>query len=263
MYDLIYVYEFVGDISEKLTALSDGDYIGHWQEGEYSFLFYRCAKKALLESHRLEPRSELTIRHEDWESGVPLSTLSIGSIGIYQPWNKPPTVPAAVAIDPNMVFGSGFHPSTKGCLTLLDRLFKKEKPGRVLDLGTGTGVLSLSCLKLGSTWALGVDSNNLSVTTAARNRKLNNEEERYFIVRGEAADFLHVESELLIANMHFAAVNPLLDRKDFFGRRYWLVSGMIRSEGGKVTQKLSERLDLVDSYSENYWHTYLFEERHP
>jgi ribosomal protein L11 methyltransferase len=261
MYGTVYIYEFECDVSDKMSILSDKDHIGYWQEGEYAFLFYRNPKKELFEHHHVAFRSELKIKHEDWESGAPLSTLLIGNLGIYQPWNTPPTAAAVVAIDPNMAFGSGSHPSTKGCLTLLDRLFKRQAPQRVLDLGTGTGVLSLSCLKLGSEMAIGVDENNLAVTTATKNRRLNGEEERFHVVRSRALDALRIKSDLLIANMHFAALGPLLEQPEFFDRRYYLVSGMIRSEGGRIRKRLEERLDLIDSYSENYWHTYLFTER--
>ena len=261
MYDLVYIYEFEGDMSPRAPLVRDADYIGFWQEGAYSFLFYHAPKKELFERLGLAFRSELAIRHEDWESGAPLAPLRVGRIGIHQPWNGPTGAPFDIVIDPNMAFGSGFHASTRGCLTLLDRLFAETRPRRVLDLGTGTGVLSLACLKMGSETAVGIDSNNLAIEAAVRNKRLNGPDERLHLIRGDASGFVDLPADLLIANMHFAAIDPLTRMDGFYGKDYCLVSGLIRSEGATIRERIAERLDLVDSFSENFWFTYLFKKR--
>ena len=160
-----------------------------------------------------------------------------------------------------MAFGSGFHPSTRGCLILLDRLFAAAQPTRVLDLGTGTGVLSLACLKMGAMTAMGIDSNNLAIEAADRNRRLNGLDERLHLVRGNSEDFVDLPADLLIANMHFAVIDPLTRRDGFYEKDYCLVSGLIRTEGHTIRERIERRLDLVDSYSENFWFTYLFKRR--
>jgi ribosomal protein L11 methyltransferase len=261
VYGLVYIYEFEGDMSQKAPLVRDADYIGFWHEGAYSFLFYHAPKKDLFERLGLPVRSELAIRHEDWESGGPLAPLRVGRIGIHQPWNGPTGAPFDIVIDPNMAFGSGFHASTRGCLTLLDRLFTAARPARVLDLGTGTGVLSLACLKMGSESAVGIDSNNLAIEAAVRNRRLNGLDHRLHLVRGDASDFVHMPADLLIANMHFAAIDPLTRMDGFYAPSYCLVSGLIRTEGATIRERVEERLDLMDSFSENFWFTYLFKKK--
>jgi len=261
VYYLVYIYEFEGDVSEKVRFVKDEDYIGFWREGQYSFLFYRAPKRGLFECLSLPVRSELTIRHEDWESGGPLAPLRVGRIGIHQPWNGPVGAPFDILVDPNMAFGSGFHASTKGCLTLLDRLYACRCPRRVLDLGTGTGILSIACLKMGASSAVGIENNNLAVEAARKNRRLNGLEERLYLVMGKAEDFLCLQADLIIANMHFAVIDPLTRIEEFYTRDYYLVSGLIRTEGASIQEKLSLRLDLLDSYSESFWFTYLFKKR--
>jgi ribosomal protein L11 methyltransferase len=261
MYELVYVYEFEGNLEEKVPAVRDEDYIGFWREGRCSFLFYHRPKKHLFDRLCLPFRSELAIRHENWESGTPLAPLKVGRIGIYQPWHRPIPAEFNIALDPNMAFGSGFHASTRGCLTLLDKLFSGRVVRRVLDLGTGTGILSLACLKMGALTAVGVDSNNLAIEAARKNRQLNGLTEKLHLVRGNAEDFLALPADLVIANMHHAVIEPLTRRDDFYTKAFYLVSGLIRTEGGAMRERLEERLDLMESFSENLWFTYLFRER--
>lgn len=262
MYDLIYIYEFEGDVTSEVWQVTDDDYIGFWKEAGYSFLFFKEPKKALLEKLSLPIRSELTIRHEDWESGTPLGVLEVGRITLHPPWLLP-SAPGDVrcCIDPGMAFGSGYHPSTKGCLVLLQDLFSQHTPARVLDLGTGSGILSIACLKLGSEICYAVDNNNLAIEMARKNRALNGVADNIHIVMGNGADFLHVPADLLVANIHHAVIDDITNREAFFTKRYYLLSGLLGGEGARISEKLAPRLRLLGTHSENYWFSYLFENR--
>lgn len=258
VYGIIYIYEFEGDVRDRTPWADDGDYVGCWLEAGYSFLFFRREKQDLFQRLHLPYRSELAIRHEDWESGMPLQPFKVGRIGIHQPWNAPFEGDINIAIDPNMAFGSGFHFSTKGCLTLLDRLLSRWRPRRVLDLGTGTGILSLACLKMGAPLAVAIDDNDLALRTAANNGRINGLGERMLLIKAHAEEMLPIEADLLIANIHYSALSSLVDRPEFYGRRYYIVSGMIRGEARAIEERLKERLELVDRYCEEFWSTYLF-----
>jgi ribosomal protein L11 methyltransferase len=261
MYDLVYIYEFDGNLKADLAPVeADEDYLGFWREGEYSFLFFRKEKKDLL--RRVFPpfRSELVIRHEDWESGQPLDVLRAGNITLYPPWKIPPSKEGIqICIDPGMAFGSGYHASTRGCLILLDKLFQEFVPGRILDLGTGTGILSIACLKMGAEAAFSLDCNNLSIETAKKNRGLNRLEKKMHLWMGDARDFLHLPADLLIANLHFQVLDQITDHGAFYSRKYYLLSGLLGHEGHRIEEKLKGRLRLFQSYQENFWFTYLFQ----
>lgn len=83
----------------------------------------------------------------------------------------------AVGINPGMAFGTGTHPSTQLCLELLERAFDWAglPPGQpdVIDVGCGSGILSIAALKLGATDALGVDIDVDSLRNARENADLN------------------------------------------------------------------------------------------
>jgi ribosomal protein L11 methyltransferase len=78
----------------------------------------------------------------------------------------------ALRIDANQAFGTGHHPTTAGCLTLLDRL-AGIRPERVLDLGTGSAVLAIAAAKLWDAPVLATDIDEKSVEIARENAALN------------------------------------------------------------------------------------------
>ena len=163
-----------------------------------------------------------------------------------------------MCIDPSMAFGSGYHATTRGCLTLLDKLFQDLIPQTVLDLGTGTGVLSIACLRMGAKNAFCIDYNNLSTDTAKKNRSLNGFDQNMHLWMGDVRDFLHIPADLLIANLHFQVIDQITDREDFYSKRYYILSGLLGHEGHLIEEKLQKKLHLLDKHEENFWFTYLF-----
>jgi ribosomal protein L11 methyltransferase len=260
VYDLVYVYEFEGNLGAKISTLKeDEDYIGIWKEADYSYLFFGKDKKALLQRVLPPFRSETVLRHEDWEAGNILDILHVGQITVHPPWKTPlEKRNLSLSIDPGMAFGSGNHASTKGCLILLQKLFQKCIPAKVLDLGTGTGILSIACLKMGASAAFSLDYNNLAIDTAKKNRGLNGLENQMHLWMGDARDSLHVHADLLIANLYFQVIDELANQEAFYSKPYYLLSGLLGHEGYRIQQKLGERLTPLDSHQENFWFSFLF-----
>jgi ribosomal protein L11 methyltransferase len=78
-------------------------------------------------------------------------------------------------LDAGLAFGSGEHASTRGCLLALERVNRRRRPRRVLDLGTGSGILALAAAKLLRRPVLATDIEPWSVRVAAENARLNGE----------------------------------------------------------------------------------------
>jgi len=79
----------------------------------------------------------------------------------------------AIEIEAALAFGTGHHGTTRGCLLLLDHVLKANRPRRVLDLGTGTGVLAIAAAKALHIGVLASDIDPLSVRVARENARLN------------------------------------------------------------------------------------------
>lgn len=79
-----------------------------------------------------------------------------------------------VRIDPGMAFGTGQHETTTLCVRALEDVLERAPAGtRVLDVGTGSGILALAALKLGAAWAWGVDNDPEAITSARENVEAN------------------------------------------------------------------------------------------
>ena len=78
-----------------------------------------------------------------------------------------------IEIEAGLAFGTGHHATTRGCLLALDRIIKRRRPGRTLDIGTGTGVLAIAAVKALRRPALASDIDLRAVRTARENARLN------------------------------------------------------------------------------------------
>lgn len=81
-----------------------------------------------------------------------------------------------VDLDPGMAFGTGLHPTTRNCVLLIEETVQPNT--RVLDVGCGSGILSLAALKLGAASALGLDVSSVAVAATVENARINGLAER-------------------------------------------------------------------------------------
>ena len=123
---------------------------------------------------------------------------------------KVPANKLGIEIEAALAFGTGHHGTTRGCLLLLDHVLKAGHPRRMLDLGTGTGVLAISAAKALHGEVLASDIDPLSVRVARDNARLNGTGDRVETIRAtgfSAPQFtLHGPFDLVLANI---LANPL------------------------------------------------------
>ncbi len=259
-YQKLFIYEIQGEFTLPPVDVA-GDFLGCWREGDCSYLFFTQkketeVKKLLGESQAQRYLSETEINYEDWEAGHPLVPMCIADFYLCPLWEKPQPQPGELLIrlDPGVAFGSGFHPTTKLCLQLISDLYQKARLPRVLDLGTGTGILSLACLAKGAERTLAVDHNNLAIDTARQNARHNQAEDKITLVCGDVLDYLHEPADLVLANIYYAILQEILEQKRFFDKPWYIFSGLVGTEVDKIlTQMRQLPLEVVQVLDENLW----------
>ena len=114
-----------------------------------------------------------------------------------------------IEMDPGMAFGSGLHETTSMCIKALEKdLGGSERsydpsryPIKVLDVGTGTGILAMAAVLLGADEALGIDIDDEAVRVANENIAKNGLEGRISISRGNLMDGIDYEPDIIVANL--------------------------------------------------------------
>ena len=106
-----------------------------------------------------------------------------------------------VVLDPEGAFGSGEHGSTRAALTLIERHLRRGD--RVLDLGSGSGILAIAAAKLGAAGAIGIESDPEANPVARSNAERNGVADRVDFLEGEAGDLapLLAPADLLVSNI--------------------------------------------------------------
>jgi ribosomal protein L11 methyltransferase len=260
----LFIYEIEGRVNPP-DALTGEDFLGCWREEGYSYLFFGSPResqvKAWVESlpdARYSSASEL--KYSEWEDGQPLQKTSMAGFHLCPVWEIPTPAEGEIVIrmEPGLAFGSGYHPTTRRCLELLRRVYDADTPRQVLDLGTGTGILTLAALALGAERVFAVEYNELAVRTAARNLKHNQRTPEVHLIQADARHFAHLPADLVLANIHLDMLLDLLDIPEFHKKRWYIFSGILGTQLKVFLERLRETpLSEVTTLDENMWFTVL------
>ncbi len=140
--------------------------------------------------------------NEQWEQEGFEPIVISDNLIIHDGRHLPDSTPdISIEIDAKLAFGTGTHETTRMiCSTLLEL----QPKGRVLDCGTGTGILSICALKLGAQEAVGYDIDEWSVDNARHNAVINQVDNRFTSLLGDASILNKVEGsfDLVMANIN-------------------------------------------------------------
>ena len=144
-------------------------------------------------------------RNEDWENNWKqyFHPIPVGEKLLIRPiWEDEFEAGDRVVlnIEPGLAFGTGTHETTRLCLETLEKHI--EKGTTVLDIGCGSGILSIASLLLGADKAIGVDIDALAVKTAQENGEVNGfREPEYTILQGNLTDKVSGKFDVVVANI--------------------------------------------------------------
>lgn len=259
----LHVYGVEGDPpGGEVLAVIPG-LVGVLDEEGWSYLVFTEPAAPALARAGVAVGYEASLRYEEWLDGEALEPLAVAGLVVVPPWCEPPEDAAgrSLLMEHSLAFGTGAHPTTRRCLELLARLFRDEGPPEtLLDLGCGTGLLSLGGLRLGAGRAVGCDTSRLAVEVARRNAIRNGLETRArFLLAG--AREVDVEAEVIVANLPPAAASELLAHPGLGRCRAALLSGLLRSHALAIEASLPPEVELVEVHVDGAWHTALLRPR--
>jgi ribosomal protein L11 methyltransferase len=215
----------------------------------------------LSQIHPLPPPEFRELAEEDWAHAWKkhYHVLRVGQRMVIKPsWQEYKLLPDDVVIelDPGMAFGTGLHPTTRMCLQALE---KHLEPGaKVLDLGTGSGILAIAAAKMGAGSVLALDNDPLAVKAAQANVKSNGVQNVVTVELG-SLDRATGEFDLVLVNILARVIveladQGLVDRVQPTG--LMIAAGLIEEQEAEVTAALSEHgLKTIERRQEKDWVT--------
>lgn len=160
-----------------------------------------------------------------------------------------------VELDPGMAFGTGTHETTRMCMELLERFVTPETT--VLDVGCGSGILSITSLLLGAKSIVGVDIDPVAVDVAVENGERNGfRPPRYVIKKGNLADEIEGMFDIAVANIVADAIKMLApDVKRFIKPEgYFICSGIIEDRIDDVKECLNSLgYNIIEVLRQGEW----------
>ncbi len=201
--------------------------------------------KERLETENISYEVETVLcKNADWENNWKkyFKPMPVGERLLIQPiWKD--TVDAGnrviLNLEPGLAFGSGTHETTRLCLEAIEKHIKQGC--NMLDIGCGSGILSISALLLGAEKATGVDIDKLAVKTAMENAQRNGfDETKYTLYHGNLTDKVSGKFNVIAANIVADAIIMLSKGVDEFmyDDSVYIVSGIIDIREAEVVSAL-------------------------
>lgn len=267
---LKFIFTIPDDLQEFIIAeLLDLDFYGFEQlDGE---LIAYVEKPRFNDSHReaieemmlLHPecsfREDSEIKEQNWNEKweQTIQPQQVGSFLVKPTWSskEPDEGSILLEIDPKMAFGTSYHATTRLALRQLDNISFDGK--RVLDAGTGTGILAIAAVKLGAAHAVGFDIDPWSEKNALENVYINKVQDQVDIRFGSTETVGDDENfDIVIANINR---NVILETLEFLvghtrNPGELLLTGLLDSDEETIREALSQYpLSVIQVQREGEW----------
>lgn len=199
------------------------------------------------------------VNQEDWESAWKqyFKPVHVTDRIVVKPeWEEysPQEGEIVIEIDPGMAFGTGTHETTSMCINQIEKNLKAGD--RVIDIGSGSGILSMASVLLGAEKATGVDLDPVAVRVALENVELNNLQDKIEILHGNLTDVIREKADIVVANIMADIILILLeDVREFIkDDGLFISSGIIQEKRAAVEARLLEKnFSIVEVETKGEW----------
>ena len=210
--------------------------------------------EALFQGYELEQQE---VPEEDWMEVFRSqhTTVRVSDRLTIRPTWCEPAPGREIILDPGLAFGTGSHPTTRMCLALLDSIVDDPPPGRMFDLGTGSGILALAGAHLGIKEILAADIDPVAVKVTLENVQINDAGSSIQVIEGgvERAEGLY---DIIAANISASLLErmaPLISQHIQPGG-HLILSGILEDELAGVLEAFSAcGLEKVKVLTEKVW----------
>jgi ribosomal protein L11 methyltransferase len=266
-YKHLYVYYLD---KKTLPPVMDPDLIGIWIEDETAILFFHQPKETFIQTLCEETGAstvyQADLNYQDWEAGVKITSFSTKTLLVRPVWEQADAQDkehTEILLDPSVIFGSGFHATTRLCLETLELLLLESgmKIDSVLDLGTGTGLLAIAAAKLGVKRVTALDNNPLAVDVAQANVERNNCADIVTVGQFDLMQGLpDMNYDLVITNLYKGLLIHLFSDQGFWHPGLYMISGFIPGMEPDLLAALpADRVRMLHRGNAEQWRLWLLQ----
>jgi len=198
---------------------------------------------------RFEDTGDEATWRDEWMKWI--EPIDVAGFVIHAPWHDPalwtPGTPE-LSIDPGRAFGSGHHPTTR--LTLDALLPLIDQRSRVLDVGCGTGILSIAAAKMGAAAVVGIDLDYDIIEVADANAEANGVAGQLDL-RTDPIDELSERFEVVVANIVIGDLLPLMSALVERADTYVVISGFLNDQFERLLTDVD--VDVITRTSLDDW----------
>ncbi len=162
-----------------------------------------------------------------------------------------------IRLNPGLVFGSGMHETTRGCLLAVAYAFEKLPVRSVVDLGTGAGILAVASALLGASQVAALDCNSLAVSVARKNVAQNGLEHSVHLIVASQLSVLKPASDLLLMNIEWPCLLDVIRQGDWTSYRTVVMSGFLEAQWRRLQDRLPPDYSILSTWVLDDWMTVL------